>query len=166
MKKAIFAGSFDPPTLGHLDIIDRSLSFCDQLLVAIAVNPNKKSLFSDKEKVALLAQSVTDYLGVDKTRKVLITLCDKLLVDLATETESNFLIRGVRTAADFEYEYTLAKVNKHLSPKLQTIFLPANEELSIVSSSVVKELAKYKRDCSDFAPPGVVKALKEKFNYE
>lgn len=162
MTKAIFAGSFDPPTLGHLDIINRSLDLCDEVIVAIAVNPNKKSLLTDVEKVQLLSSSIM-MMGLNN---VTVKLCPGLLVDFANEHKAEILIRGVRTTTDFEYEYNLAQINKRLDFTIQTVFLPANEQLSIVSSSMVKELAKYKRDVSGFVPLVVENWLKEKFKYE
>ncbi len=118
--KCLYAGTFDPPTNGHLDLIKRSLKFCDKLIVAIGVNPAKKTLFSEIERIRML-NSVLESPEFDK---VSVTTFNGLLVDYAKDVGVNLLIRGIRSVSDFEYEINLAGVNKTLYPQLETAFLP------------------------------------------
>lgn len=163
MIKAIFAGSFDPPTYGHLDIVSRALSFCDEIYMSIGLNSQKKSLFNDGEKLWLLSQSIVEGLGPVLAQRIYPSTYDGLLVDFATKNGVSLLIRGARTSADYEYEHSLALINKKLAPNVETIILPANTELGIVSSSMVRELSKFGKDCKEFVTPIVSEYLKEKF---
>ena len=156
--KGLYAGTFDPPTNGHLDLIRRSLKFCNTLVVAIGINPAKKTLFSEMERVGLLNKM----LNSPEFDKVSVTSFSGLLVDYAKDIGANLLIRGIRSVSDFEYEINLAGVNKTLFPQIETAFLPTDPTLSVVSSSMVKEIAKHGGDISRFVPAPVVGALLEK----
>jgi len=149
--KGLYAGTFDPPTNGHLDLIKRSLKFCNTLVVAIGVNPAKKTLFSEMERVGLL----NEMLNSPEFDKVSVTSFNGLLVDYAKDIGANLLIRGIRSVSDLEYEINLAGVNKTLFPQLETAFLPTDPTLSVVSSSMVKEIAKHGGNISQFVPAGV-----------
>lgn len=149
--KGLYAGTFDPPTNGHLDLIRRSLKFCNTLVVAIGVNPAKKTLFSEIERIRLL----NEMLDSPEFDKVSVTSFNGLLVDYAKDLGANLLIRGIRSVSDFEYEINLAGVNKTLFPQLETAFLPTDPTLSVVSSSMVKEIAKHGGNISQFVSAGV-----------
>lgn len=166
MVTGIYAGSFDPLTLGHLDIIERSFSFCDNLIIAIGVNPNKKTLFSDKDREQQIATTLYDLYKENEFFKIASTkveIFQGLLADFAKKQGAGILIRGIRSVSDFEYELTLAGVNKILMPKVETVFLPTSPNLAVVSSSMVKEIAKHGGDVSNFVPIAVAKALHSVF---
>jgi pantetheine-phosphate adenylyltransferase len=156
--KAVYAGTFDPPTNGHLDLIDRSMKFCNTLIVAIGVNPAKKTLFSEIERIRLLNQCLEHH----KYDKVMVTSFSGLLVDYVKDVGANLLIRGIRSVSDFEYEINLAGVNKTLFPQIETAFLPTDPTLSVVSSSMVKEIAKHGGDISRFVPAPIAGTLLDK----
>jgi pantetheine-phosphate adenylyltransferase len=174
MKKAAFPGSFDPPTFGHLDIIERASGIFDALLVIVAVNPAKNNLFTAPERVSLLNDLVK------KFDNVTVAVCPQsmLLVDFLREHDIGVLVRGLRNTIEFAKEVEVAAVNKTLStPCLQknkddgrggsgveTLFLPSKPEFSVVSSSAVRIIAHYAGDLSAFIPQEVSTALREKFN--
>jgi pantetheine-phosphate adenylyltransferase len=162
--KAIYAGTFDPITNGHIDIIKRSMKFCSQLIVAIGVNPNKKTLFSEEERLSLINRVVEKELDFLDSTNVSALSFNGLLVDYAREDQANILIRGIRSVSDFEYEINLASINKVLAPQIETVFLPTSPELAVVSSSMVKEIARYGGDIKRFVPEVVAKAVYEKIN--
>jgi pantetheine-phosphate adenylyltransferase len=161
MVKAIYAGTFDPITNGHMDIISRSLSFCDELIVAIGINPGKKPMFSLDQRLQLIYDSVESLYNnfPQGSKKVWADSFDGLLADYANKMGADLLIRGIRSVSDFEYELTLAGVNKVLTPKIETIFLPTSPELAVVSSSMVREIAKHGGDIKQFVPAPVAKAF-------
>lgn len=156
----LYAGTFDPITNGHLDIIKRSLSFCDRLIVAIGVNPTKKNMFSETERTKQIGLAL-DSLSV-KDKELSVITFQGLLVEYAKQEGANVLIRGIRSVSDFEYELNLANVNRTLLPTLETVFLPTSPELAVVSSSMVKEIARHGGDISKFVPIHVANALKSK----
>lgn len=163
MITGIYTGSFDPITNGHLDIIKRSMQFCDYLTVAVGVNPGKKSMFSDEEKLTLIFSSLHNL----DLRSPLIARIDArvfqgLAVNFANKMGATVMIRGIRSVSDFEYEINLANINKTLAPNVETVFLPTSPEMAVVSSSAAKEIAKYNGDISKFVPKCVEKALFEK----
>ena len=162
MNKGIYAGTFDPVTNGHLDLIGRSLKFCDKLIIAIGVNPAKKTLFSEAERVRMINQALENHFSYSEYNKMSVVSFEGLLVDYAKDANANLLIRGIRSVSDFEYEINLAGVNKTLFPQIETAFLPTNPVLSVVSSSMVKEIAKYGGDIKQFVPTSVAEALFEK----
>lgn len=157
-KIGIYAGSFDPLTLGHLDIIERSSKMFDELIVLLAINTSKKYLFSEAERLSL-AKEVTSHLpnvSVD-------VLKNGLVADYYREKQATALIRGVRTTFDFDYESNIAIVNRKQNRELDTIVLFANESYRYLSSSIIKEIAKFKGDISEMVPPQVAEAMKTKY---
>jgi pantetheine-phosphate adenylyltransferase len=154
---AIYAGSFDPITHGHEDLINRSLEFCDKLIVAVATNPNKSPAFSYEERVGF----IQDALQGDQ--RVEVHQFTGLLADFAREKNACMLIRGLRAVADFEYEFQMALMNRHLSPKLETVFMVPSLETTYISSSLVKEVARFGGDVSGLVTPKVNAALIKKY---
>lgn len=146
MKKAVYAGSFDPPTFGHMDIIGRASKLTDELIVAVAVNPHKKSLLSMEERVELLKELTKEIANVR------VESFTGLLVSLVERENADAIIRGFRAVSDFEYELQLAQGNSLLSPKTETVFFVSNAKYSFISSSFVKEAAIYGGDISDMVP--------------
>jgi pantetheine-phosphate adenylyltransferase len=157
MLKAIFPGSFDPPTFGHLNIIERAASIFDELVVVAAVNRNKGYLFSPEERLAMLGEIV-------KSRpNVSVVPWDSLIVDFMKEREIRILIRGVRGINDFSYEFDLSMMNKALSPQIETIFMTTDPQFFTLRSSAIRELASFNGDVSSMVPEVVAKALKNKY---
>jgi pantetheine-phosphate adenylyltransferase len=154
---AIYAGSFDPITRGHEDLIRRSLSFVDRLVVAVATNPAKQPLFSVEERAAFITASVGDDPRVEVRR------FQGLLVDLAREVGATLSVRGLRAVSDFEYEYQMALMNRHLYPQFETLFMVPSIDLTFVSSSLVREVARFGGDTADLVHPSVDKALRDRF---
>lgn len=154
---AIYPGTFDPVTNGHLDVIERAARLCDEVIIAVAFNPEKRGLFTPDERVALL-RSVTNHLT-----NVRVTSFHGLLVEFARQQQASAVIRGIRAVSDFEFEFQMALMNRRLSPTLETLFLMPKEEYSYVSSRLVKEVASLGGDVSHFVPPVVAGALREKF---
>jgi len=159
MTIGIFAGSFDPITLGHLDIINRSLTFLDKLIVLIAVNPNKKTTFSLNKRKSLIIESLFE--TSTRSADVIVDSYDGLVVNYAKLHGASVLIRGVRTSTDFEYETNLANGNRLLAPEIETVFIPTRPELSVVSSSMAKEINKWNGDVSKLVTVKVKNALNE-----
>ena len=153
---AIYAGSFDPITRGHEDLIHRSLEFVDTLIVAVAINSTKTPLFSIEERVALIRASVGDD-GPIEVRSF-----GGLLVDFARDVGASLLIRGLRAVSDFEYEYQMALMNRHLSPRLETVFMVPSLDTTYISASLVREVARYGGDVHDLVHPRVADALRAK----
>lgn len=156
--RAIYPGTFDPITNGHLDIVTRGALMFDTVILAIANSPHKKTMFSLDERVAL-AEEVTAHLP-----NVEVVGFSDLMANFAKAQQANVLVRGLRTAADFEYEMQLAHMNRHLMPELESVFLMPSKEWSFVSSSLVKEVARHHGDVEHFLPQKVCKALLEKLN--
>ncbi|MCP4481364.1 MAG: pantetheine-phosphate adenylyltransferase [bacterium] len=157
-KKAIYPGSFDPITYGHLDLIERASRIFPEVIVSVVNNPNKSTLFSLNERVELL-----DKILCSRFDNVKVASFDGLLVDFVKDHNSNMIIRGLRAVSDFEYELQLALTNRKISSGVETIFLMPKEEYTYLSSSLVREVAKYGGDVSQFVHPVVVSKLKEKF---
>lgn len=154
MRIAIYAGSFDPITRGHEDLIHRSLEFVDRLIVAVARNSAKTPLFSVDERVELIRATVAGEPRVD------VRSFTGLLVDFAAQENANLLIRGLRAVSDFEYEYQMALMNRHLSPKLETVYMVPSLETTYISASLVREIARYGGDLSSLVHPAVADALR------
>ena len=154
---AIYAGSFDPVTHGHADLIRRSLEFCDRLVVAVATNPSKQALFSFDERLSF----IRDATHMDQ--RVEVRQFRGLLVDFARDVGGTLLIRGLRAVADFEYEYQMALMNRHLSPRLETVFMVPSLETTYISSSLVKEVARFGGNVDGLVTPMVSMALKARF---
>jgi pantetheine-phosphate adenylyltransferase len=157
MRRAIYPGSFDPITKGHLDVIERAAHLFDELVVAVAFNDQKKSLFSAEERVAMI-QSAVDGRG-----KVRVTQFQGLLVEFAKEQEAVAVVRGLRAVSDFEFEFQMALMNRKLLPTLETIFVTPREEYTYLSSRIVKEIARLGGNVEAFVPPPVALALAGRF---
>ena len=157
MKRvAVYPGSFDPITKGHEDLIRRSLEFVDQLIVAVAVNVSKQPLFSLEERVALIKQAMPD-------KRVAVQSFEGLLAEFGKKVGASVIIRGLRAVSDFEYEFQMALMNRNLAPKIETVFLVPAFDLTFVSSSLVREVARFGGDVSQLVDPTVQKALRRKF---
>ncbi|APG25833.1 MULTISPECIES: pantetheine-phosphate adenylyltransferase [Syntrophotalea] len=162
MKKriAVYPGSFDPITNGHLDIIHRGLQIFDELIVAIAHNVSKKALFSIDERLALIRESVKDY------PQVRVDTFQGLLVDYMTRQGARIVLRGLRAVSDFENEFQLAQMNHTMNSELETLFMMTSVSYGYLSSSIVKEVASWGGDIDEFVPLCVKNALKNKFFQE
>lgn len=158
---ALYPGSFDPFTNGHLDILHRATNLFEKVVVTVAVNNEKKSVFSGDERVHLIQECLA---GTDWGARVQITQFTGLLVDHAKKMGAHTLIRGVRQISDFEYEFRMALTNKRLAPAIDTIFLMPDEQLTFISASLVKEVAYWGGDLSSFVPKHVEIALKNKLH--
>lgn len=158
MKKAIYPGSFDPLTLGHLDIIKRSAAIVDELVVGVLNNSAKKSLFTVEERVNMIKEMTKDI------KNVSVTSFDGLLVDHMKQIHATIIIRGLRAVTDFEYELQIAQTNHVESPEVETIFLTTSLQYSYLSSTIVKEFASYGGDISKFVPPEFINRIYEKYN--
>lgn len=156
-KVAMYAGSFDPITNGHTDLIKRSLQFVDRLIVAVAVNVQKQSLFTREERETLIRSAL------DNDPRVDVRSFEGLLVEFALKLEVPVLIRGLRAVSDYEYEYQMALMNRHLAPTMETVFMVPSLDTTYISSSMVREVAKFGGDISNLVHPSVAKALRLKF---
>ena len=156
-RVAIYAGSFDPITRGHEDLVHRSLEFVDRVVVAVATNLAKQPLFSADERVELIRAALNDRTRID------VRQFSGLLVDFAREVKAQLLIRGLRAVSDFEYEYQMALMNRHLSPGLETVFMVPSLETTYISASLVREVARFGGAISDLVHPAVAAALREKY---
>jgi len=153
---ALIPASFDPVTNGHLDIINRSCSIFERLVVAVAVNVEKEGTFTVGERIELLESAVEGLAGIE------VTSFSGLTTDFARSIGANVIIRGVRAMSDFEYEFEMALMNKHLYPEIETVFMMASQEYLYVSSSRLKELVQFGRDVSEYVPAAVAQKLKER----
>jgi pantetheine-phosphate adenylyltransferase len=157
MLKGAFPGSFDPPTLGHLNIIQRAASIFDELLVVVAENRQKRYLFSAEERVSLIRELVKD------RHNVSVAVCDTLIVRFLQQRGIGLLIRGVRGVDDFSYEFELSMMNRTLDPRIETLFMTTDPEYFVLRSSSIKELASFQGNVSGMVPPLVAEALKLKY---
>ena len=157
MIKAVFAGSFDPPTFGHLNIIERTQKLFSEIHVVIAVNNNKNYCFSGEERLEMIQTLASGWDNVS------VHLWDSLIVDYAKKIQADVLIRGVRNDNDFLYEFDLAMMNKSLNPQIETLFLVPDPKFFVLRSSSIKELAAFGGDVSTMVPPVVEAMLKKKF---
>ena len=155
---AIYPGTFDPITNGHADLVKRGAKIFDELVVAIADSRRKGPLFSLDERIDMAAEILSPL------KNVRVVGFDILLADFATEIKANVILRGLRAVSDFEYEFQLASMNRHLIPNIETMFLTPAEQFSFISSSLIKEIAMLNGEVSEFAHPIVQQALKQKFN--
>ena len=156
MIKAIYPGSFDPITNGHLNIINRASKLYDELIVLVAISPAKKPFFSIEEKVNMIKDSVKDLPNVK------VDFYEGLVVDYASKNNVQVLVRGLRAVSDFEYEFQLAAANRFINNEIEMVFFMANSENNFISSSMIKEMALAGQDVSSLVPPMVTKYLKEK----
>lgn len=158
MTRAIYPGSFDPVTFGHIDMIERSAKMVDELLVSVLNNSAKNPLFSVKERVSML-EEITSHLP-----NVKVTSFDGLLIDYAKKVDASIIIRGLRAVTDFEYELQLAQTNRIVNPNVDTLFLATSLEYAYLSSTIVKEVASYGGDISHFVPEKLIGRIYEKYN--
>ncbi|MBP3366914.1 MAG: pantetheine-phosphate adenylyltransferase [Treponema sp.] len=157
MSTAVFPGSFDPPTFGHLNVIERASRLFDKLDVIISVNPDKKCLFSAEERYEMLAALTRKYDTVE------VHIWNSLVADYCRKSGAKVLIRGVRNAVDFSHEFDLSLMNKHLNRDVETLLIPTEQKYFLVRSSSIKEAARFGGDVSTMVPKLVEAALKEKF---
>jgi pantetheine-phosphate adenylyltransferase len=154
---AIYPGSFDPPTKGHEDVIRRSLTLADRVIVAVAVNPSKQPLFPVEERLVMLRAAVGD------DPRIAFESCDGLLAEFAKRAGASIVVRGLRAVSDFEYETQMALMNRQLHPSLETVFLVPAVDLTYLSSSLVREVARYGGDVSALVHPAVAAALARRY---
>jgi pantetheine-phosphate adenylyltransferase len=157
MRHCIYPGTFDPLTYGHLDVLERATKLFDRVTVAISDNPTKGPFFTTNQRLAMLQPNIARF------SNVVVTKFDNLLVEFARQQGACAIIRGLRAISDFEFEFNMALMNRHLQPGVETIFVMPNEEFSYTSSTLVKQVAKYGGDVSHFVPPNVAAALREAF---
>lgn len=158
MKRAIYPGSFDPVTLGHMDIISRAAKVVDELIVAVLINSAKKPLFSVEERVSMLEEITRDIPNVK------VKSFDGLLVEYAENEKADFIVRGLRAVTDFEYELQIAQSNHIVNPRVDTLFLTTSLEYAYLSSTIVKEIASYGGDISRFVPEQLMERIYTKYN--
>jgi pantetheine-phosphate adenylyltransferase len=156
MLRAVLPGSFDPPTNGHINLIERASRIFDHLDVVIAVNPTKNDFFSAEERFELMSRLLEPY------KRIKLHLWDKLIVDFAKKHKAKVLLRGVRALADFGYEFELAMTNKGLYPDIEIFFMPTDPKYFVLRSSAIKEIARFGGDISPMVPPLVAKAIHKK----
>jgi pantetheine-phosphate adenylyltransferase len=159
MRIAIYPGSFDPITNGHLDLIHRGLLLFDQLVIAIADNPNKQPFFSGEERLEMVKATI------EGLKIVEVLLFGGLLANLAKERNACAIIRGVRAVSDFEFEFQLALMNRKLAPQTETVFLIPSEKYTFLSSNLIKDIARFNGDITNYVPEIVERRLKEKFGF-
>jgi pantetheine-phosphate adenylyltransferase len=159
VKRAVYPGTFDPFTNGHIDVLERANNLFDEIIIVVAVNSQKKPLFTAEERIEMIQESIADYehVVVDK-------LEGGLLIDYVHQKEAQAVIRGLRQVADFEYEYQIALMNRHLAPDVTTVFLMPDERYTYLTSSIIREVASLGGSVSDFVPPPVLKKLRAKFH--
>ena len=158
MKVAIYPGTFDPITNGHLDIITRSIKFVDKLIIAVSNNNKKKTMFSINERVQMIKKVIKD----TNISNVEVDFFDGLLKNYANKKGANIIIRGLRAISDFEYEFQMTGMNYKLDPKIETVFLMSSDKYQLISSKLIKEISSLKGDVSKFVPNVVEEKLKKK----
>lgn len=157
VQVAIYPGSFDPPTLGHLDLVERASRLFPKLIVALGYHPNRQPLFSTEERLELLRQVCAPYPNVE------VAQFEGLLVEYARAVNARVIVRGLRAQTDFEYELQIAHANADLAPELDTIFLPTRTRHGFISASLVREISRHGGDVSRYAPPEVCEAMVKKY---
>jgi pantetheine-phosphate adenylyltransferase len=162
MRTGLYPGTFDPITLGHVDIIKRACQLVDRLVIGVAINRDKGPLFSLEERVGMV-ESETAHLKAVTGTDIVVHPFENLLVDCARDVGASIIIRGLRAVADFEYEFQMVGMNRKLDADIVTVFLMAEADRQAIASKLVKEIARLKGDVSHFVPPAVETALKEKF---
>jgi pantetheine-phosphate adenylyltransferase len=156
-KTAIYPGTFDPITNGHIDVIERAAQLFAKVIVVVAVNTKKICLFTEDERLAMAQESLSHLKNVE------VEIYQGLLVEYAHRKKASALVRGIRAISDFEYEFQIALMNRKLQPEITTIFLMPHEKYTYLNSSIIRELARYSQDVSDFVPPVVAEKLLKKF---
>ncbi len=157
MKIAIYPGTFDPITYGHIDVLERAMEIFDKVIIAVARNSAKQPLFSDDERVEMIHEVVKKY-----GKNVAVDGFDGLLVEYAASKRAVAIVRGLRAVSDFEYEFQMALTNRKLAKKLMTVFLMPHEKYTYLNSSLVREIAMHGGDVRDFVPPSVARRLRKK----
>ena len=158
MRVAVYPGSFDPITNGHLDIIERALKVFDKVIVAILINPTKKGLFSVEERTELIKKVTKNIDNVE------VESFEGLLVDFLAKKETNIIIKGLRAVSDFEYEFQMALMNNKLDPEIETLFMMTSAQYSYLSSSAVKQVAKFGGNLDGLVPSEIIPIVREKIN--
>lgn len=153
MRHCIYPGTFDPITYGHLDVLGRAAKLFERVTVAVAHNPGKDPLFSPEQRMAMIRDNVRELANVQ------VLEFQGLLVEFAREQKADAIIRGLRALSDFEFEFNMALMNRHLQPAIEALFLMPNEQFSYTSSSLVKQVARYGGDVGHFVPPNVAREL-------
>ena len=161
MRTAIYPGTFDPITLGHADVIQKSLKLCDRLIVATTNTKNKNYFFPIDERIQIIKKSLFSDLKLNK-KKIIVIPFNTLTINLCKKYNASVIVRGLRAVSDFEYEFQLAGMNKKLNKNIETIFLMSDVENQIISSKFVKEIAKLKGNIGQFVTKSVIKSVKEK----
>ena len=161
-KVAIYPGTFDPITFGHIDVIKKSLKIFDKIIVGVTNSENKNYLFDPIERIEIVQKALFFDLKLDK-KKITVVSFSSLTTDLCKKYKSNIILRGLRAVSDFEYEFQLAGMNRKLNNKIETIFLMSDVESQIISSKFVKEIVKLKGDIKKFTTKSTIKSLKEKY---
>ena len=161
-KVAIYPGTFDPITFGHIDVIKKGLKLFDKIVVGVSNVDNKKYLFNSDERVEIIKRALFSDLKLNK-KKILVISFTTLTTDLCKKYKSNIILRGLRAVSDFEYEFQLAGMNRKLNQNIETIFLMSDVENQIISSRFVKEIVKLKGDIKKFTTKSTIKSLKEKY---
>ena len=156
MKTGVYPGTFDPVTLGHMDIIRRGAKLADRLVIGVTTNPSKSPMFSVEERLAMIRREVADIAG-----NVSVVTFDSLLMDFAEREGASLILRGLRAVADFEYEYQMAGMNQQLNDRVETVFLMADVSLQPIASRLVKEIARYGGTIDKFVPPAVAADVAE-----
>ena len=156
MKIGVYPGSFDPITNGHLDVLKRALQVFDKVILLLAVNPNKKGVFSPQERLTMMKAAVADLPGVE------VDFTEGLTVDYCKKAGAKHIIRGLRAATDFEYEFQLSAANRYIDDSIDMVFFMATSNFSFISSSTINELQKNGADISKLVPPSVVEAFAKK----
>lgn len=156
MTTCIYPGTFDPVTNGHLDVVARAAHIFDKVIIGVALNKDKKPLFTAEERLRLIEGNLAPWPNVTATT------FEGLLMDFATENQATALVRGLRAISDFEFEFQMALMNRHLNPEVETIFLMPNATYSFTSSSLMKQVSKFGGDIGKFVPPNVAEALRER----
>ena len=162
MKTAIYPGTFDPITYGHIDVIKKSLKIFDKIIVGVSDSENKNYLFDPIERIGIVQKALFFDLKLDK-KKITVVSFSSLTTDLCKKYKSTIILRGLRAVSDFEYEFQLAGMNRKLNNKIETIFLMSDVESQIISSKFVKEIVKLKGDIKKFTTKSTIKSLKEKY---
>jgi pantetheine-phosphate adenylyltransferase len=161
MRTAIYPGTFDPITLGHADVIHKSLKLCDRLIVATTNTKNKNYFFPIDKRIEIIKKSLFSDLKLNN-KKIIVIPFNTLTINLCKKYNASIIVRGLRAVSDFEYEFQLAGMNKKLNKNIETIFLMSDVENQIISSKFVKEIAKLKGNISQFVTKSVIKSVKEK----
>jgi pantetheine-phosphate adenylyltransferase len=159
MKKAVYPGTFDPVTNGHLDVIHRGSLIFDSLIVSVGCNPLKDTLFSIKERMEMISEHVKELKNVE------VDYFEGMLIDYLKKKQTNIILRGIRTVSDFEYEFQRALTNRVLDKKVETVFVMTSEQYSFLNSTLIKEAISLGGSVSQFVPPDIERRLKEKFKH-